>query len=117
MNLSELDALWWDLYKDVHGFRPRSIDTTNWTETDYNKEIDYLNTRLGFIIEEDKRREEKAILDFENRIASLMQYGARDRAMALRWLNEAYETNGRWDFLEYNLGLPFGYFSERGDVV
>ena len=38
--------------------------------------------------------------------------GARNRAMAVQWLDQAYETNGDLEFLCYYLGVPYGYFKE-----
>jgi hypothetical protein len=42
----------------------------------------------------------------------LLRSGAKDRAMALRWVHEAEETNGDDEYLCYTVGLPYGYFRE-----
>ena len=35
----ELQSIFWDLYKEAHGFRPRHVDTTGWTEEQFNVEF------------------------------------------------------------------------------
>ena len=42
----ELHSIYWDLYKDAHGIRPRGIDTSNWTEMAFNSEFEYLTTMI-----------------------------------------------------------------------
>lgn len=104
---------WYDLYKDVYGFRPRSIDTSNWTLDRFNAEMDQLVTELKQVEQEEAMRKELDINRFELRIQALMQHGARNREMAIRWLDEAYETNGNTEYLEWNLGLPYGYLTKK----
>jgi hypothetical protein len=55
-------------------------------------------------------REEVASHDFEMRILSLLQSGASDREMALRWIHEAEGSDGDEEYLCYLVGLPYGYF-------
>jgi hypothetical protein len=43
-------------------------------------------------------------------ILLMMKAGAKDRAMAIKWLHEANDTNGDNDFLCYCLGAAYGYF-------
>jgi len=40
--VQRLALVWWDLHKYVMGHRPRDIDTTGWTESDFIKEIEML---------------------------------------------------------------------------
>ena len=40
--LQQLAITHWDLYKDVMGVRPRWIDTSQWTESDFESEIELL---------------------------------------------------------------------------
>jgi hypothetical protein len=46
---------------------------------------------------------------FEARVASIIELGARDRAMALRWIHEAEDTDGDDEYLCYRVGVPYGY--------
>ncbi len=54
-------------------------------------------------------RIENAILTAED-VAELLSTGAKDQAMAMRWIHEAEETNGDNDYLAWTLGLPYQYF-------
>lgn len=42
VELQRLGAIWWDLHKYVMGHRPRDVDTTGWTDSDFIKEIEML---------------------------------------------------------------------------
>jgi hypothetical protein len=48
----ELQCIYWDMYKDAYGIRPRGIDTSNWTEEAFVKEFDH----LGRTIDENERQ-------------------------------------------------------------
>ena len=111
--LSELEqyqATYWDMYKDAYGVRPRGVDTSSWTVETFLKEFAY----LGLVIEREdiarKEAEAQATVVFEQRIQSLIDAGAKDRATAMRWIHEAEETNGDNDYLAWTLGLPYQYF-------
>jgi hypothetical protein len=101
----------WDMYKDAYGVRPRGIDTSSWTEADFEAEF----VSLSKVIEaENKARvesEEKAAHDFEMRMLSLLQTGAKDRDMAMRWIHEAEGSGGDDEYLCFLLGLPYRYFA------
>jgi hypothetical protein len=109
--LEQMACQFWDMYKDAYGVRPRGVDTSSWSETDFLKEFGYLN----LVIEREeiarKEREERAAHDFEVRVLSLLQSGAKDREMALRWIHEAEGSNGDDEFLCYLVGLPYRYFA------
>ena len=40
--LEQLAITHWDAYKDAMGVRPRWIDTSQWTESDFEREIELL---------------------------------------------------------------------------
>ena len=108
--LEQYACTYWDMYKDAYGVRPRGIDTSTWTEADFEREFDQLSVTIA---EEDRQRkesEEKAAHDFEMRVLSLLQTGAKDREMALRWIHEAEGSNGDDEYLCYLVGLPYRYF-------
>jgi len=109
--LEKAAATWWDMYKDAYNFRPRGVDTSDWTLEKFEEEMDYLH---GVIRRnEDARRDEEAeaAIRVEDTIAKMMECGCRDRAMAQRWLHDIYETEGDTSYLEYNLGVSYGYFA------
>jgi len=108
----ELQSIYWDMYKDAYGIRPRHMNLEAMTEADFEAEFKI----LGEVIEREaairKENEHKAEVDFEMRVQSIMACGARDRAMALRWIHEAEGSNGDDEFLCYLVGLPYRYFKE-----
>ena len=111
--LEQYACQYWDMYKDAYGVRPRGIDTSGWTESDFEREFFQLSVTIA---EEDRVRkeaEEKAAHDFEMRILSLLQTGATDRDMALRWVHEAEGSNGDAEYLCFLVGLPYGYFRKE----
>ena len=108
--LEQYACQYWDMYKDAYGSRPRGIDTTSWTEADFEAEFELLGKEIDSNYKEQLAREEVASHDFEMRILSLLQSGASDREMALRWIHEAEGSNGDEEYLCYLVGLPYGYF-------
>ena len=111
--LEKMDAEFWDFYKSVHGIRPRHVDRSGWSEADYEREFEEL-TRVSEVNQQQRAEyEAKAAHDIEVRIQGLMNYGARNREMAIRWLDEAEDAGGDREYLCYLLGLPYGYFEPQ----
>ena len=109
-DLEQAQATFWDMYKDAYNFRPRHIDTSTWTLEQFEREF----AELGEIMKANDIaqgiEEAKATDAFERRVAELISMGAKDQAMAMRWIHEAEETNGDNDYLAWTLGLPYQYF-------
>jgi hypothetical protein len=108
--LEQYSSIYWDMYKDAFGIRPRGIDTSVWTEADFLAEFKELSE---IIDREEKVRvgtEQNAIFSFEKRVDDLIFSGAKDRATAMRWIHEAEDTRGDDEYLCYTLGLPYQYF-------
>jgi len=108
--LEQYACQYWDMHKDAYGVRPRCIDTSSWTEAEFKAEFEYL---IGVIKDNEQARraaEEQAAHAFEMRVQSILACGAKDRAMALRWIHEAEDTGGDNEYLCYTLGLPYRYF-------
>ena len=109
--LEQMQCQYWDMYKDAHGVRPRSIDTTKWTEEDFLKEFEYLGKVIDAEETQRKADEAEAIVRFEDRVLNLMHTGTnRERVVA--WLMDAEGVNGDFDYFCYLNGLPYGYFKE-----
>ena len=112
-HLEEMGALYWDMYKDAYGVRPRGIDTSSWTEEDFSKEFQHLSS----VIEREEawrvEKERAAVNSFERRVQGLISLGADDRETALRWIHEADRSNGDNEYLCYLNGLPYGYFNKN----
>jgi hypothetical protein len=98
------------MHKDAYGVRPRGIDTSSWSEADFEAEF----VELARVIDRENairvEAEEKAMIDFEMRVQSLLVSGAKDYEMALRWIHEAEGSDGDDEYLCYLMGLPYRYF-------
>jgi hypothetical protein len=110
--LEQMASQYWDIYKDAHGIRPRGIDTSSWTEADFNKEFEELNLISELNCRQRREDEQVAARKFESRVKELMEIGAKDREMAMRWIHEAEGSNGDDEFLCYLVGLPYRYFAK-----
>ena len=108
--LEQAQSTYWDMHKDAYGVRPRCIDTSAWTIEDFEAEFVILGQAIAEAEIERQTSEEKATVVFEQRIQSLIQLGAKDRATAMRWIHEAEDTHGDDEYLCYTLGLPYQYF-------
>jgi len=108
--LEQMACQYWDMYKDAYGVRPRGIDTSSWTEADFEREFDSLAKTCNENYKDQLASEAKAIERFEAQVASFIETGAKDRATAIRWFHEAENTNGDDEYLCYCLGLPYRYF-------
>jgi hypothetical protein len=110
--LEELQSIYWEMHKDAYGFRPRGIDTSTWTEYAFQVEFEHMALTIEANETQRKSAEEKAAVNFEMRVRDIIDLGASDRAMALRWIHEAEGSNGDNDYLCYLVGLPYGYFDK-----
>lgn len=108
----QLECIFWDAYKDAHGFRPRHIDVSAMTVAELEAELKILSTEIAVQEQERKESEEKASYDFEIRVQSLMTAGAKTREQALRWIHEAEGSDGDDEYLCFLVGLPYGYFKK-----
>ena len=108
--LEQYACQYWDMHKDAYGVRPRCIDTSSWTEADFEAEFVILSQTIDANYKEQVVAEERATIAFEMRVQDLMTSGAKDLAMALRWVHEAEGSNGDEEYLCFLVGLPYGYF-------
>ena len=104
-----------DLHKDAMGFRPSESFWDFWisaTPDEKQKEWDSLCNLLEREIEREKAEQEIAIKRFEDLVEKTIASGARDRETALRWIMDASDCDGDWEYLCYHHGLPYGYFKK-----
>jgi hypothetical protein len=114
--LSELEQaqeIYSDMHKDAYGFRPR-FDYSTWTLDKFNAQFETMSRIIEADNKVEKENQEKSAHDFEMRVLSLLQTGAKNRAMALRWIHEAEGSNGDDEYLCFLLGLSYGYFRKTG---
>jgi hypothetical protein len=109
--IEKAQSIYWDAYKDAFGFRPRDIDTTEWLLSDFHKEIMVLEQ----VIAENgiQRLQDEAVAadKVERTILNLLEAGAKDREMCVRWLLEAHDCGEDRDYLCFLLGVAYGYFN------
>ena len=109
-DLEQAQCTYWDMYKDAYGHRPRGVNTSTWTLVDFEQEF----ASLGSVIQREeadrKTAEAEAIEKFEQHVLNTICMGARDRETALNWIMDASNANGDWDYLCWDLGLPYHYF-------
>ena len=109
-DLEQAQSIFWDMYKDAHGIRPRGIDTSTWTLADF--QLEFASLQEVIVREQANRQvaEKEAIAKFEQHVTNTICMGARYRETALRWIMDASNANGDWEYLCYDLGLPYHYF-------
>ena len=98
--LEQYACTYWDMYKDAYGVRPRGIDTTGWTEAQFEAEFVLLGESIDANYKDQLAREEVASHDFEMRVLNLLQTGAKG-------------SDGDDEYLCYLLGLPYRYFAKE----
>jgi len=108
--LEQYACQFWDMYKDAYGVRPRGIDTTLWTEAQFEAEFVSLSKTIESNYKDQLAQEEVAMHEFEMRMQDLLLSGAKDREMAMRWVHEAEGSDGDDEYLCFLLGLPYRYF-------
>ena len=110
--LEQYACQFWDMYKDAYGVRPRGIDTSSWTEAQFEAEFVSLSKTIESNYKDQLASEAKAIERFEAQVTSFIESGAKTRETAIRWFHEAEQTNGDEEYLCFCLGLPYGYFAK-----
>ena len=115
--LEQMACQYWDMYKDAYGIRPRGIDTSTWTEADFLTVFKVLGEEIDREETLRKEREATAVAKFEQHVINTICMGAGDRATALRWIMQSSNANGDWEYLCYDLGLPYRYFAVDKQAV
>ena len=111
--LEQYACQYWDMYKDAYGFRPRGIDTSAWTVEQFQDEFKSLGEAIDREETARKASEAEAVAKFEQHVTNTICMGAGTREVALRWIMEASSANGDWEYLCYDLGLPYDYFKAK----
>ena len=115
--LADMWSFYSDVHKDAYGYRPRGEQIYNWftsmTSEEMDVEFQQLQETINRNDEHQRQMEADACVAVEEHIESLIRMGAGDRENAIRWMDEAEETNGDLDYLCYKLGVPYGYFGKE----
>ena len=106
-----------DLHKDAYGFRPSGDFFREWDLLDSDGKQylwDGLIDALERSLENEREAHQEAIADVEDRIRFMMSTVAGcQREDAIRYLHDAYNTHGDIEYLEFHLGVPYGYLSGK----
>jgi len=105
-----------DIYKDAYGFRPRfSGFWAEWDSADDDGKQriwDDLLDAANRAAETEREIQQEAIAEFESTVRGIMATVAgATRKDAVRYLHDQYDTQGSEEWLEYELGVPYGYLS------
>jgi hypothetical protein len=111
--LEQMQCQYWDMYKDAYGVRPRGIDTSSWTAYAFQVEFEHLALTIQANDIARAEAEATAVKNFEQHVINTMCMGARDRETALRWIMEASNANGDWEYFCFLNGLPYRYFEKK----
>ena len=111
--LEQMQSQYWDMYKDAYGVRPRGIDTSDWTEADFEREFEVLGQTIDANINEREAAERDSVVKFEARVTELVRIGAKDRETALRWIMDSSGAGGDWEYFCFLNGLPYRYFAAK----
>ena len=110
--IEELKDLYCDCYKDVHGIKARWVYGMDLTVAELEGMMTRLEQEWVEVKAEEDRREAQAEVAARKQIQALITHGAKDAAMAIRWMHEAEWTNGDNRFLDYVLGTRYGFIDE-----
>ena len=107
-----------DLAKDAYGTRSACPNISGMSFEELSAAYDSMLEALKATNEREAEREKEAIVDFESKIAELIESGAGDRATAVKWLWDAEEDEFMSQgYFEYHLGIPYNYLDNDMDRV
>lgn len=110
--IEELKDMYCDWHKDVHGVKARWVYGMDLTEAELKGMLDRLEQEYLFVREEEAKREATNEVTARAQIQALINHGAQDVAMAIRWMHDAEDTQGDNRFLDYTLGTRYGFIDE-----
>lgn len=104
-----LESSIWDLYKDVHGFRPRHMDMSSMSDAEL--ESVYTNLLNDLEVEQAREADEsaRAVEEFKALVARTIEMGAKDEETALRWIadSETFYHSQDVEHFVYKQGILF----------
>jgi hypothetical protein len=105
-----------DLHKEAYGFRPRADFWSKWDSAD-NDGKEAIWCRLCDDSNSEAERERQEQFAAERHLEKIVIPNIRSylndcsREDAIRHLHDTYDTNGSLEYLEYTLGVRYGYLS------
>ena len=104
-----------DMFKDVYGSRPRGYTWV--TVEEFEADFDRLDKQWAENEAHESAVQVANLVALELRISNLIETGAADRGAAIRWLNQAEDTDGDTSYLEYKLNVPYGTLEKMLEVA
>ena len=110
-----------DASKDCYGHRYR-FDVNDFSVVQLMMQADKWNEMVGIVIKEEEAMQAQDIAEFEQHVNMLIEMGAGTRERALDWIRDAefeddFDRSMGDDYLEYKLGLPYGYLAQTTQKV
>lgn len=101
-----------DLFKEVHGFRPRNHEFYNAADNRKQELWDDLLVDLDYAVNEEKMQKDAAVKAFAARIKDTILLGAADEETAIRWIleGEKFSLNDYQygaDYIAYHFNLSY----------
>lgn len=109
-DLEQAACTYWGMYKDAYGSRPRGIDTSSWTMADFEAEFKSLGETISRVEDDRIASENVAVAAWMASLDRVIKAGAGDVETAKKWLMEASDANGDWDYFAWSNGLPYNFF-------
>lgn len=105
-----------DLYKEAFGTRPGEYFWENWDASDNDRKQEMWNAMVDEA-HADAERERQEQLNAEKHLETVVIPNIQSylngctREDAIRHLHDTYETDGDVEYLEFSLGVRYGYLS------
>lgn len=110
--IEELKDLYCDSYKDVHGIKARWVYGMDLTEAQLRDMLERLEREYQSHKEEADRWEALAEAKARKELQAFIDHGAKDVAMAVRWMHDVEDTDGDNRFLDFTLGTRYGFIDD-----
>lgn len=104
-----LETQVYECHKDAYGVKGRHYDFDSMSIEELEAELDRLISVANQVAEAEAEAEETALRHFEAQVAKNIEYGAKDRKTAIRWILAAEELDKEYDmgYICYSLGLNY----------
>jgi hypothetical protein len=107
--IANLKDAYCDYHKDVYGTKARWVYGMELTEVELEDMFKKLEREHEVVAAAEREREAKNAQFVRERIQVLLKSGAKDIGMAVRWLHEAHNSDGDNKYLDYLLGVDYGF--------
>lgn len=97
----------WDVYKSIHGIRPRWMKFSEMSDDELRERADTLSVELKEHLEAEDAAIEKIEKSFEALIQQVIEMGAKTRENALRWIADDRTTLMAVETMLWELGLIY----------